>query len=166
MAALVAPENTKRPVLLSMNETGSMLAVVARNPAALTRPVEPMIVPWGLRNQTWPFALTVPSIWNAVDPLLRLSVIDWLSGWTKFNVSPACTRMRDQSSTARRLVCVTVKVPLLPPLVLPSANVALPCATVNGTCWAFAAANAGMPTAKASVARYDSRRITGRHVRP
>ena len=165
MAALVAPENTKRPVLLSMKETGSMLAVVARNPAALTRPVAPMTVPLGLRSQTWPFALIVPSIWNAADPLLRLSVIDWLSGWTKFKVSPACKRMRDQSSTARRVVCVTVKVPLFPLLAEPLANVALPCATVNGTSSALAAASAGRPTANASVARYDSRRIAGRHVR-
>ena len=104
-----------------------MIAVVARKPPAFTRPVEPMTVPLGLRSQTWPFALIVPSIWNGADPLLRLSVIDWLSGWTKFKVSPACKRMRDQSSTARRVVCVTV--PLFPLL----ANVALPRATVNGT---------------------------------
>ena len=126
MAASVAPENTNRPVL-SMKASASIIAVVARNPPAFTRPVEPMTVPLGLRSQTWPFALIVPSIWNGADPLLRLSVIDWLSGWTKFKVSPACKRMRDQSSTARRVVCVTV--PLFPLL----ANVALPRATVNGT---------------------------------
>ena len=166
MAALVASEKTKRPVL-SMKASASMLAVVARKPAAFTRPVAPMTVPLGLRSQTWPFALIVPSIWNAAEPLLRLSVIDWLSGWTKFNVSPACKRMRDQSSTARRVVWVTV--PLFPLL----AYVALPFATVNGTSCvlevagdtcALAAARAGMPAAKASVARKDRRRIVGRHI--
>ena len=108
-----------------------MLAVVARNPAALTRPVEPMIVPLGLRIQTWPFAITVPLIWNGnvVVAVLRLSVIDRLLGWTKFKVSSAGNTISDQSSTARGVVCVIVKV-LLSAL---RANVAVPFATVNGT---------------------------------
>ena len=109
-----------------------MLAVVARTPAALTRPVEPMITPLGLRIQTWPFALTVPLIWNGdiVVAMLRLSVIDvGPKFWTKFKVSSAGNKISDQSSTARALVCVIVNVLLL----LVRSNAAIvPFATVNG----------------------------------
>jgi len=90
-----------------------------------------MITPFGLRIQTWPFALTVPSIWNGnvVLAVLRLSVIDRLLGCTKFKVSPAGNTISDQSSTARALVCVIVNVLLL----LVRSNAAIvPFATVNG----------------------------------
>ena len=112
-----------------------MLAVVARKPRALIRPVEPMTVPLGFRSQTWPFAVIVPSILKGVDPLLRLSVIDpGVLGWTKFRVSPAFNWRTDQSSTARGVVCVTVKVLVTTLLAVTSllANVASPLTLTGG----------------------------------
>ena len=177
MAASVASENTKLPLVLLKKLTSVMLAVVARNPAALTLPVEPMTVPLGLRIQTWPCAVIVPSILKGVVPLLRLSVIDWLPlNWSKFKVSPSFNSMTDQTSTARRSFCVTVNVLVASSLwnVTTGVTAGVPDpgigATVNGIVGAgtpsLAAASAGMPTAKASVVRNDSRRIARRRVRP
>ena len=177
MAASVAPENVKTPSVLLKKSTSVMLAVVARNPAALTLPVEPMTVPLGLRIQTWPCAVIVPSILKGVVPLLRLSVIDWLPlNWSKFKVSPSFNSMTDQTSTARRSFCVTVNVLVASSLwnVTTGVTAGVPDpgigATVNGIVGAgtpsLATASAGMPTAKASVVRNDSRRIARRRVRP
>ncbi len=65
-----------------------MLLVVARNPAVLTLPVEPMRTPLGLMTQTLPLEVSEPSKVVA-PPLTRLRVMEAEPCWSeKFTVWP------------------------------------------------------------------------------
>src|SRR5258706_10725085 len=87
-----------------------MSGVDATNPAALTLPLEPKTMPFGLTRKTWPLDCNNPLIDDETPPVTRLSVAEAALGWTIFVISPAPMLNEFQLITVPDVLVVTFSV--------------------------------------------------------
>ena len=89
----------------SRKSSSLMPRLDATKPAAVTLPVGPMAMPFGLTRNTWPLAWTCPATAEGVAPVTRLRIAEPAPGWIMSTRPPWPTEKSVQFTMARSLFC-------------------------------------------------------------